>query len=428
MSARAIGVVTARRSRSLYLCYFGLREPLVQTQVLPYLRAVAASGVEVTLLTFEPVDPGWAPAGIDAATRALAATGVVWQRRRYHKRPAVPATVLDVAVGAWFVRRASRRGEVDLLHARGHLPTLMAALGARRRSKLLFDDRGFMPEEYVDAGLWKPGGVVFRAMKAIERRLLRRADAVVVLTERARDLLAPQLAGRPGGPPPIEVIPCCVDLVGIPPPTAAGKVAAKRRLGVGDRPVALYVGSTTGCYRFDELVDFVVALRDAEPDLYLLVLTQREVRRVSDRLVRHGFATPNFSVRSVPPADVAAWAAAADVGLAFIEPTYAKQASSPTKIAEYLACGLPVVVTAGIGDLDAQVAGAGSGAGVGVLVGRRDRAGHRQAVDELRRLLRDPGLAGRCRATATALFDLETVGGPRYVGLYQRLLAGTASA
>ena len=38
--------------KSLYLCYFGLREPLVQTQVLPYLRGVSASGVEVTLLTF----------------------------------------------------------------------------------------------------------------------------------------------------------------------------------------------------------------------------------------------------------------------------------------------------------------------------------------------------------------------------------------
>ena len=40
--------------RSLYLCYFGLREPLVQTQVLPYLRQLSRSGIEVGLLTFEP--------------------------------------------------------------------------------------------------------------------------------------------------------------------------------------------------------------------------------------------------------------------------------------------------------------------------------------------------------------------------------------
>ena len=41
-------------ARTLYICYFGLREPLVQTQVLPYLRALAARGLGVHLLTFEP--------------------------------------------------------------------------------------------------------------------------------------------------------------------------------------------------------------------------------------------------------------------------------------------------------------------------------------------------------------------------------------
>jgi hypothetical protein len=40
--------------KTLYICYFGLREPLVQTQVLPYLRELARGGVGVSLLTFEP--------------------------------------------------------------------------------------------------------------------------------------------------------------------------------------------------------------------------------------------------------------------------------------------------------------------------------------------------------------------------------------
>ena len=38
----------------LYICYFGLREPLVQTQVLPYLRQLRSEKLQVSLLTFEP--------------------------------------------------------------------------------------------------------------------------------------------------------------------------------------------------------------------------------------------------------------------------------------------------------------------------------------------------------------------------------------
>jgi glycosyltransferase involved in cell wall biosynthesis len=298
----------------------------------------------------------------------------------------------------------------------------MGALGAPRRTKLLFDDRGFMPEEYVDAGVWRAGGVVFRVMKAVERRLLRRADAVVVLTERARAVVAPQLAVRGAGAPPVEVIPCCVDLAAFPLPTAADRDAAKRRLGVGGRSVALYVGSSTGTYLLEELADFVLALREADPGTYLLVLTPRGVGQVTDLLRARGLDTAGSSVRAVPPAEVATHAAAADVGLCFIAPTYAKQASSPTKVAEYLASGLPVVVTAGVGDLDAQV----TGSRVGVLVHDLDRAGYRRAGAELRQLLLDPGLARRCRAAAEARFGLATVGAPRYVSLYARLL-GTAA-
>ncbi len=43
----------------LYICYFGLREPLVQSQVIPYLAELAAHGIDLTLLTFEPDNPVW---------------------------------------------------------------------------------------------------------------------------------------------------------------------------------------------------------------------------------------------------------------------------------------------------------------------------------------------------------------------------------
>jgi len=39
--------------RSLYICYFGIEEPLVKTQVLPYLRELVKGGHEMSLVTFE---------------------------------------------------------------------------------------------------------------------------------------------------------------------------------------------------------------------------------------------------------------------------------------------------------------------------------------------------------------------------------------
>src|SRR5215216_6888897 len=85
-------------AHTLYLCYFGLREPLVQTQVLPYLRHLAAEGLTVSLLTFEP--PGmWTAAERAEARASLAATGISWHVRTYHRRPSAPATLYDILVG-----------------------------------------------------------------------------------------------------------------------------------------------------------------------------------------------------------------------------------------------------------------------------------------------------------------------------------------
>jgi hypothetical protein len=46
---------------------------------------------------------------------------------------------------------------------------------------------------------------------------------------------------------------------------------------------------------------------------------------------------------------------AIDISVSFIQPSYARQASSPTKIAESLALGIPVICNAGVGDLDSQI-------------------------------------------------------------------------
>src|SRR5688500_2567959 len=162
---------------TLYLCYFGLREPLVQTQVLPYLREIRRGGVEVELLTFEPRDRGWAPDEEGEWITRLRSDGIHWKRLTYHRRPSLPATLYDIAAGAREAGRLVRRRGIGVIHARGHVAAAMGALAKRGTSaRLLFDIRGFMPEEYVDAGVWKKAGLNYRLTKSAEGRLMAAAD------------------------------------------------------------------------------------------------------------------------------------------------------------------------------------------------------------------------------------------------------------
>jgi glycosyltransferase involved in cell wall biosynthesis len=113
--------------------------------------------------------------------------------------------------------------------------------------------------------------------------------------------------------------------------------------------------------------------------------------------------------------DMRAALAGADLGLA----AYANQAPQglPNKIIEYLAAGLPVISTRGIGDIDAQI----ERERVGVLLDGFDRDSYRRALDEIRELRRDPSLPERCRALALREYDLHSVGAVRYRRIYARL-------
>lgn len=410
--------------RTLYLCYFGLREPLVQTQVLPYLRELVDDGVDVSLLTFEPeMKRNWSSAQIEAEQSRLAGEGLHWHCLAYHKRPSLPATLYDVARGALLAARLVRRERVEVLHARSHVPAMMGALVKRwTGARLIFDIRGFMPEEYVDAGLWPAGGSIYRAVKSTERWLLSSADAFVVLTERAREILFGGSTDTDSLGRPVEVIPCCMDAERFGTSDAETAEDVRRELNVVGRRVIVYLGALGGWYLTGEMAQFLATAHRQDPNTFSLVLTQSRPEMMSGPLRALGVDDKDFLICKVAPDDVPRYLRAADVSLSFIKPCYSKQASSPTKIAEALASGLPIISNAGIGDLDTMI----EDDKVGVIVRGFNETAYLDALSAIDAMRQDKSIAARCKASAVSRFDLATVGGPRYLRLYQRLLANHA--
>jgi glycosyltransferase involved in cell wall biosynthesis len=411
--------------KALYLCYFGLREPLVQTQVLPYLREIQKGGTKISLLTFEP-DPGanWTAGQIADEKRRLAGEGVEWDFLTYHKRPSVPATLFDILRGALYTWNRLRRERIGVLHARLHVPAVMAALARnfsfRARPRLLFDIRGFFPEEYVDAGLWKKNGLLYRTVKRAERWLIRESDAFVVLTEKARNILFPESAhgGVDKAGRPVEVIPCCVDPRRFVDCDCDARKAVRLELGADDRFVIAYVGSFGGWYLTEEMADFFGTARRRDERMFAMILTQSRPDEVAAGLRKRGLAERDYFIGRVEPADVPRFLSAADAAVSFIKPCYSKLSSSPTKIAEYLMSGTPVIANSGVGDV-AELLG---GAGCGIVLAGFDERSYGAALDGLEALRRGGDLRERCRAAARSGFDLEKTGGERYRRIYRTLL------
>ena len=371
----------------IYVSYDGAAEPLGRSQVVAYLERLAGH-CEIELISFEkPTDDR---AGVG---RRLKSAGVRWQPLPYHRRPPVASTALDVAVGARLIRqRAAQVNRPLILHARSYVPALIALrAGLGQRARFLFDIRGFWADERVEGGIWRRRGALYRLAKRYERRFFAEADAVVTLTHASVGQIREWMGENEA---PVEVIPTCVDIERFRGSDRAGRPTT-----------AVWAGTVGGWYDFPTGVALARQL-----GLPLTVLTRQveEARRSLDGLPA--------DVRSVPADRVPDELGPGDVGLCTVRPSFSKLASAPTRVAEYLAAGMPLAVRAGVGDLDELV----TREGVGVSLPGTDPSSIEAAAAALRSLLADPATPARCREVARRRFSLDA-GVASYLRLYRRL-------
>jgi glycosyltransferase involved in cell wall biosynthesis len=403
--------------RTLYITYNGATEPLIRSQGIPYLKGLAARGIGCVLLSFEKPSAGRTEQM--AVKKELDEHGIEWKRLTYHKSPSLPATVFDILMGAVTGINLVLLRKIDVVHARATVPAVMAYIITRlTRTKFVYDERGLMAEEYADGGMWKRDGAIYRAVRSIEKMLLMRADAVVVLTENIKKFLSEgmylPLRGRQLN---IHVIPCCVDLGRFfPVPSEKEDVRRKIDPALAGKFVFIYTGSLGTWYMLDEMLDFYTASKEAIPEAHLLVVTHIGQETVREAAARHGLGPEDITITGASFDDMPVYLRAADAGIFFIRPVLSKRSSCPIKFAEYLASGLPVVINSGIGDT-ARIVEEGP---AGVVVGGFSQEEYARAANEIKALSKDGRTAQLCRGKAEGIFSLAS-GIDKYEKVYESI-------
>lgn len=327
----------------LYLSYDGLTDPLGQSQILPYLTGLAKRGHKISIISFEKPDRYKSQRHVIEDVCRMA--GIVWLPKIYHKSPPILSTVYDLYVLWRTAVNVVAMRRVRIVHCRSYL-TALIGLRLKRKTgcRLLFDMRGFWADERVEGRIWSLDNIVYRQIyqyfKRAERRLIKESDAVVVLTQAARDVIDTwKLAQQ------ITVIPCCVDLklFDAEQVTENDKQNLRLALGINEGDfVLLYLGSLGTWYMTEEMMTFYHALRQRKPTAKFLILTP-DVDAVSGE---------GLIVKTVARKDVPKYIAMSDASICFIRPTFSKKGSSATKMGEVLAMNVPMISNTGWGDVE----------------------------------------------------------------------------
>lgn len=404
------------RVTSLYICPWSLRDPLCQSQTLPYLFGLIESGYKFALITFE--NPKFALAAGQRAEqqKQLEARGIYWYPVAYHQGLSLRAKAIDNYNGIVAGLKAWRRHKPPIVHSRTSLPTLIAvAVSKLTGSLFLYDADSILSEEYADNGHWSRKSNGFRAMAAAEKTARRSAARIIVLSELLKEDLRNDFRVKV----PIDVIPCCVDTEKFHLDSETRK-RRRRELGLTDEKLFVYVGKVGGRYLVGEMFDFFKAAQSEIKSIRLLIVSQDAPETIRKIAAEKEIGAEFYRVKSGNHDEVREYLSAADVGLAFIRNLRSERGGSPIKVAEYLAAGLPVVITDNVGDCSRLI----DEKKVGAIVKHIDRENYLTAVSRLAEIWTENAavVSARCRRTAEEKFSLENVGIARYRDIYENLL------
>ena len=210
----------------------------------------------------------------------------------------------------------------------------------------------------------------------------------------------------------VAVIPTCADL--------------DRFVPASEKPRGRVIGCLgtvlSGWFRLDWLASFLSVAAVRDPQAVFELTTRDDPAQVRAAIDPHGQLGERLRIAPSAPEDVQHVLHGQIASVMFYAGGQISELGrSPTRMAEILGCGLPVVANAGVGDVARII----RDHRVGVLAQGPDPGAMATAWDELLTLLDDPDLAIRCRKAAKDVFSLCT-GTEIYRDLYALILGKSA--
>jgi hypothetical protein len=242
-----------------------------------------------------------------------------------------------------------RKNRIDVLMPRSTMPAFVVLRLINRLSTglaLIYDADGLPIQERIDFSNLSKKSIMHSFLSRIEISMLSRADKVLVRTNRSTEI---HLQKQP------HFLSSKFFKVGNGRDERvfyydSPSINTRIKLGIReDELLLVHSGSLGGGYETDRMFGLLQTLLDYGVAAKLLFLTRDE--RAAQALIPDSLRS-DVVVLSVAFGSIPEILRASDIGICFRKKAKSIAGIAPIKLGEYLMCGLPVLMSEGIGDFD----------------------------------------------------------------------------
>jgi len=389
-------------SQSLYISLDGIMEPLGLSQVFKYLEKLSHNN-QINLITFEKKQDLKNKNKYNLMKNECSRNNIAWYTRQHRSGLGQIFNILTLVSLPIYILCIK---QISLIHIRSYMPGIcIPIISIIFRFKLIFDIRGFWVNEKHDRLNWSKHSYKYRFFKWLEKYLFNKADAVITLTNASKNIIAHEFKKSDST---IHVIPTCVD---------CDEFSNSKIFQSTDTIKIGYLGSTDTAYDFKTFCNLVNQLSNHNGrNIELKVFTKDNKEIIKNILIEKNINISNFEVKFLERKDLPMELAEISVLGFYLKENFSVQASMPTKIAEALACGIPIICNAFNQDIKELIEKHSIG-----LIYNFKKDFDKNDYKNLLEMLADKNLSNRCISVAKNYFSLDK-GSLKYNKLYKDLL------
>jgi glycosyltransferase involved in cell wall biosynthesis len=116
--------------------------------------------------------------------------------------------------------------------------------------------------------------------------------------------------------------------------------------------VLTYVGSLGTRYMLREMLEFFKVLKSIQPNASFLFISKSDTSEIKSICNSIGLDDSSIFITSCEYTEIPTYISIGDASIFFIVTSFSGKAVSPTKQAEVMSMGLPIVANSGLGDTD----------------------------------------------------------------------------
>lgn len=216
-------------------------------------------------------------------------------------------------------------------------PSFLAVMLLPAKTYFIFDCHGTEPNEIKMRIKGKKGKLLYWISYFQEKIVVKRANAIVTVTNKQFELFRTKKQNIV-----LPMLPSDYFLNNI-----VTKDSARNKLGIDtNKVVYCYSGGAQVWQKVPETIDYYKKIEN-DNTLFLIITQEQDLFKtfLDEKNIE------NYLILSANYKDMPTILPAADYGFCIRENTIVNNVASPTKLLEYISCGIRPIITSGIGDL-----------------------------------------------------------------------------